>query len=55
MYWVLAVQVSGTALSGGLLASGESGPHPVVRIWDFEAEKCLALIKAHHSDLHWLQ
>jgi hypothetical protein len=50
-----ASKVSGITVSGLLLASGESGFPPVIRIWDFEKEKCLALIKAHHSDLHWLQ
>ena len=53
----LSLQVSCIALnhSRSLLASGQSGPLPLVRLWGVESARCLALFKTHSSGLHSLR
>ncbi|KAI8472679.1 MAG: hypothetical protein J3K34DRAFT_519551 [Monoraphidium minutum] len=45
--------VSCLALGGGgrLLASGQEGQQPVVRLWDFATGECLAILCAHAAQL----
>ena len=41
--------------AGSLLASGQTGPLAVVRLWRFSSRQCLALFKTHHHGLHTLR
>jgi WD40 repeat protein len=34
---------------GAVLASGQAGPHGLVRLWDFASRKCLATFRAAHQ------
>ncbi len=56
-YVCVCVQVSCICLNecGSLLASGQRGPLPLVRLWGVESVRCLALFKAHNSALHTLR
>ena len=51
------VQVSCIAVNqaGSLLASGQTGPLSLVRLWGVESGRCLALFKTHSSGLHTLR
>ena len=50
-------QVSCLSLNhaGTLLASGQTGPLSVVRVWKFETTQCLAMFKTHSQGLHTLR
>ena len=50
-------QVSCIALNGAgsVLASGQTGPLSLVRLWGVESGRCLALFKTHSSGLHTLR
>lgn len=37
-----------------LLATGQQGPTPVVRLWDLSSGRCAALLKEHDHGLHSL-
>ncbi len=41
--------------SGTLLASGQTGPLAVVRVWRFGTGQCLALFRTHSQGLHTLR
>ena len=50
-------QVSCLSLNhaGTLLASGQTGPLAVARVWKFETTQCLAMFKTHSQGLHTLR
>jgi WD40 repeat protein len=52
-----ADKVSSLALSidNKLLASGQSGPFSIVRVWDFDSRKCLAIFRNHDHSLYLLE
>lgn len=52
-----ADKVSCLALStdNKLIASGQSGPFSLVRIWDFDSRKCLAIFRNHDHSLYLLE
>ncbi len=52
-----ADKVSSLALSNDnkLIASGQSGPYSLVRIWDFDTRKCLAIFRNHDHSLYLLE
>ncbi|XP_065191135.1 WD repeat-containing protein 90-like isoform X2 [Sycon ciliatum] len=37
-----------------ILATGQQGPMPAVRLWDLASQQCKAVFKAHHCGLHSL-
>lgn len=40
-----------TFSNNGLLATGQEGKQPLIRIWDYEKRTCLAYLMAHHAEL----
>lgn len=38
----------------GLLATGQEGKSPIIRIWNFETRQCLTVLMAHQQDLRSL-
>ena len=37
------------------LVSGQSGPHSLIRLWNFKTRKCLAIFKRHDHSLYLLE
>ena len=46
----LAINVKNT-----LIASGQTGKFSLVRIWDFQTRKCLAIFRNHDHSLYLLE
>ena len=54
MNFPLKVSCISLNCSSSLLASGQTGPQSVVRIWKFQSGECLAMFKTHAHSLHSL-
>ncbi|CAF0967584.1 unnamed protein product [Brachionus calyciflorus] len=50
-------RVSCVALSpdNSLIASGQTGPYSLVRLWDFQTRKCLSIFRHHDHSLNLLE
>jgi len=40
---------------GHLMASGQTGPHSLIRLWDFQSRKCLSIFRSHDHSLSLLE
>jgi WD40 repeat protein len=40
--------------SNGIIASGQSGRSPLIRLWNFQTRACIGILMAHSSDLKCL-
>jgi WD40 repeat protein len=40
---------------GQLMASGQTGPHSLIRLWDFQSRKCLSIFRGHDHSLSLIE
>ena len=50
-------KISCLALSpdNSIIASGQTGPYSLVRLWDFQSRKCLSIFRNHEHSLYLLE